>query len=264
MLGRLRLAERHFRQRQDLDVIVADQADVHLASLDQLLDDRRLVELRVNELDSLLQARVILHDRGLRDTDRRVLEQWLDNEWKAQLGGAHQRVAIVKLRERRHPDAVIGENLLGQRLVARDEQCGRRRPRIAIAIHIQQRSNRVLMACVLAEALAAVKHELGLKRRQLREHRPDVIADSDHEHIVLTRDQRARDVVFRLLGLLLDLALEIRVFPLGMKRVEDDRDLHNATRSISRETVFKAMRITRPPSRPTAGSSNIAVRRLPV
>src|SRR5207247_3693058 len=101
------------------------------------------------------------------------------------------------------------------------------------------------------------------KRLQLSARRPDTSAPPDNEHIVLTRDQRARDVVFRLLGLLLDLALEIRVLPLGMKRVEDDRDLHNATRSISRETVLRAMRITRPPSRPTAGSSNIAVRRLP-
>src|SRR5713226_580214 len=122
VLGRLGLAEGHFRQRQDLDVSVADQTDVHLASLNQLLDDRRLVELRVNELDSLLQARVILYDRGLGDADQRVLEQWLDDEWKAQLGRAHQLVAIVKLGERRHADAVIGVNLLGQRLVVRDEQ----------------------------------------------------------------------------------------------------------------------------------------------
>ena len=133
------------------------------------------------------------------------------------------------------------------------------------------------MARVLAEALAAVEHELGLEVRQFREQRPDVIANPDHENVVPARDQRAGDVVFRLFGggLLLDLAFEVRVFPLGMQRVENDSDLHDSarrdgpdtwrssalTRFISCATVESAISITTPPSRPTAGSSNIAVRR---
>src|SRR5207237_753035 len=191
VLGRLGLAERHLRERQNLHIVVADQADVYLASFDQLLDDGRLMELRLNEFDALREAGIILHDRRLRD---------------------------------------------------------------------------------------AVGSELGLEVRQFREQRPDVIANPDHENVVPARDQRASDVIFRLFGLLLDLALKVRVFPLGMQRVENDGDLHDSarrggpdtwrssalTRFISWATVESAISITTPPSRPTAGSSNMAVRRLPV
>src|SRR2546430_1263849 len=120
------------------------------------------------------------------------------------------------------------------------------------------------MARVLAEALAAVEDEFRLEVRQFREQGRDVVADSDHQHVMAARQQRARDVVLRFLRLLLNLPLERGIFPLGMKRIEDHRDLHTETRSMSPATVFSEMRITRPPSSPTAGSSSIAVRRSPV
>jgi hypothetical protein len=69
MLTDLGLAEGHLRERQHLQLVVPEQADVDLAPLDQLFDDRRLVVFGVDEFDALLQARVILDDRGLRDTD---------------------------------------------------------------------------------------------------------------------------------------------------------------------------------------------------
>ena len=72
------------------------------------------------------------------------------------------------------------------------------------------------MARVLAKAFAAVEHELGLEVGELREQRRDVVTDADHEHIVPACHERARDIVFGFLSLLLDLALERRIFPLGM------------------------------------------------
>src|SRR5437867_12065652 len=81
---------------------------------------------------------------------------------------------------------------------------------------------------------------------------------------MITRHECARDVVLGFLDLLLHLPLEGGILPLGVRRIEDHGDLHAATRAMSRETVFNEMRSTRPPSSPTAGSSNIAVRRSPV
>ena len=80
MVARLRLAERQLRQRQHLHVVVPEQADVHLAALDQFFDDRGLMVLGMNEFHALGQRIVILDDRCLGDADGRVLEQRLHDE----------------------------------------------------------------------------------------------------------------------------------------------------------------------------------------
>ena len=170
----------------------------------------------VDELDTLGQGRIVFDNGCLGDPDRRILEQRLHDERKPQLRRPHRLVALVELGECRHADAVIGQDLLGQRFIAGDQQCGRRRSRVAIGIHVEQSGDRILVARVLAKAFAAVEHELGLEVAELREQRPDVVTDADHEHIVPACHERARDIVFGFLSLLLDLGLERRIFPLGM------------------------------------------------
>ena len=171
----------------------------------------------MNELDTLGEGRIVFDNRRLGDPDRRVLEQRLHDQREPQLRGPHQLVAVVEFSERRHADAVIGEDLLGQRFVAGDEQCGRRRSRVPIAVHVEQGGNRVLVARVLAKPLATVEHELGLEVGQLRQQWRDVVADADHEHLVPAGHERAGDVVLRLLGFFLDLALEGRILPLRVQ-----------------------------------------------
>src|SRR2546422_5762108 len=68
-------AERQLNERQHLEPLVPQQARVQLAPLDQLLDDRSLLELLVDELHPLREIVVVLHHRGLGDADRRVLER---------------------------------------------------------------------------------------------------------------------------------------------------------------------------------------------
>src|ERR1051325_8097475 len=77
VLARLGLPERHLGERQDLDLVVPEQADVYLSPFDQFLHDRGLMVLGVDELDTLREARVILDHRCLGDADRSVLEQRL-------------------------------------------------------------------------------------------------------------------------------------------------------------------------------------------
>ena len=227
MLGGLGLTERHFREWQDFQVVVADQPDIDLASLDQLFDDRGLMVFAVDELDALLETGVVFHDRRLRDADRGVLEQRLHDEWKPQLGRPHEGVAFVELGECRNPDAVECEDFLGERFVPGDEQGGGRRAGVAIAVHVEQRGDGVLVPRVLAEAFTAVEDKLGLKARQLAQERRDVVADADHQYVVVVRDQRAGDVVLRFFGLLLYGALEGGVIPIRVQRVEDHGDLHD-------------------------------------
>ena len=119
VLAGLRLAERHLRQRENLQVIIADQAHIDLTSLDQLLDNRRLVVFGVDELDTLRQGRIVFDNGCLGDPDRRILEQRLHDQRKPQLRRPHQLVALVELGECRHADAVI-------RFIAGNQQCGRR------------------------------------------------------------------------------------------------------------------------------------------
>ena len=163
-----------------------------------------------------------------------------------------------------HPDVVIGQDFFGERLVPGDQQAGRRRPGVAVAVHVQEGRDGVLVTRVAAKSFAAIEDELRLEGRQLLEHRPEVLADADQMDVVVTRNERPRDVVLGLLDLLRDLPLELGVSPFGMRRIEDHRDLHASTRCISRPTVDSATRMTSPPTTPTAGSSSIAVRKLPV
>src|SRR6185503_9938620 len=87
-----------------------------------------------------------------------------------------------------------------------------------------------------------------------------VIAHADEPHLMVVIHQRAGDIVFGLVGLVLrDVLAVVLVLPLGMERIEHDGDFH-CTRSMSRRTVRSATMISRPPSKPAAGSVNIAVR----
>src|SRR2546430_6767786 len=79
------LAERQLDDGQDLKGVVADQSDVQLPAFDQLLDDRRLVELLMNELHPHSEVLVVLHHRSLRDAHGSVLQERLHDEWKPQL-----------------------------------------------------------------------------------------------------------------------------------------------------------------------------------
>src|SRR6185312_1315782 len=108
----------------------------------------------------------------------------------------------------------------------------------------------VFVPGVIAKPFTTIEYELGLERRQAREQRAHVVADADHVHVVATGHQRARDVVFGLFDLLLDFLLVFLVAPFGMRRIEDHGDLHVVTRAMSRPTVFKATRMTRPPTKP--------------
>ena len=101
-------------------------ADVQLAAVDELLDDRRGAEALVDELHALRELVLVLDDRGLRDAGRRLEEQRLDDQREPhrlrQRRLCVRSATTVKSGTR---NAVVGEQLLRQRLVAREDQPAR-------------------------------------------------------------------------------------------------------------------------------------------
>ena len=95
----IRLApSRHVREeqlpdRQRLQRLVAEDADVELAALDVLLDDGGGADALVDERDALLQLLVAVDDRRLRDADRRFLRQRLHDQRERQPLGPADRPA---------------------------------------------------------------------------------------------------------------------------------------------------------------------------
>ena len=125
-LGVLRhVREEQLPHRQRLQRLVAEDADVELAAVDVLLDDRRRADAFVDERDALLQLLVAVDDRRLRDADRGFLRQRLHDQRERQPLGPADRPADAEHLELGHRDAVIGEQLLRQRLVAREQQAAR-------------------------------------------------------------------------------------------------------------------------------------------
>src|SRR2546430_8157021 len=135
--------------------------------------------------------------------------------------------------------------------------------RVTVAVHLEHAGERVLVARMTPERLAAVEDEFRLKPGEALERRCEILRHADHEDVVPLRQQRAGHVVFPLLDLRLHLFLVVGVLPVGGEGVEQHRNLHPAprTRCLSRPTVVSAIRITNPPTAPADGSSSIAGRR---
>src|SRR2546427_11656418 len=83
--------------------------------------------------------------RCLGDADRRVLEQGLDDQREAELRRPQRLLAGVELGEGRDTDAVVREDLLRERFVARDQQPGWLRAGAAGALYLQHRAEPILV-----------------------------------------------------------------------------------------------------------------------
>jgi hypothetical protein len=117
--------ERHLPRRQHVDALVPQHADVHLAAVDVLLDDRRGAQLLVNELCPAGELLLVLDDRRLRDAGRRFEEQRFDDQREAETLRQRKPMTRTDHHELGNRDAMVGEQLLRQRLVARENQAAR-------------------------------------------------------------------------------------------------------------------------------------------
>ena len=79
----------------------------------------------VDEGDALRQLLVRVHDRSLRDADRAVVNQRLDEQREREPAGAAHLPAEREDVEARDVDAVVAEDFFRQRLVVRQRQAAR-------------------------------------------------------------------------------------------------------------------------------------------
>src|SRR6185312_7248981 len=94
-------------------------------ALDVLLDQSVGADLLVDELDTLFEPRGVLHHGGLGDAERCVLDRRFHEEREAELARDTDARAALEDRELRCWNAVEGEELLAERLVARQQQAAR-------------------------------------------------------------------------------------------------------------------------------------------
>ena len=85
--GDLRFVRRHFLEdefanRKDLEPMIAEDADVKFAALDVFLGDDVVVVFLVDELHALLELLVGLDERRLRNAERRLFLERLDEDGK--------------------------------------------------------------------------------------------------------------------------------------------------------------------------------------
>src|SRR5262249_44631814 len=118
-------AEFELPDRQDAKPLVAQYADIELATLDILLGDRRGADPLVDEGHALGELFVAVHHRRLRNAVGGVLVQALDDEREAQTRRTADLAPQRKHGEGRQWDAVIDQELLRQILAARQHEPAR-------------------------------------------------------------------------------------------------------------------------------------------
>ena len=154
--------EGHLPYRQYLEAVVADHAHVELAALDVLLDQGVGMGLLVNELDSLLELPLVGDDRGMRDSERGVLGGGLHEHGKAQALRRARLLAAREHHELRRRHAMIGQQLLRQHLVARQQHAARIAAGVGLMHQLQKRDDVLIVGDDAVELLQQVEDDVGL------------------------------------------------------------------------------------------------------
>ena len=173
--------------RQRVRFVVPEDADVDLAPLDVLLDQRRTVEPLLEEGDALHQLAQRLNDRAGVDADRAVLAGGLDDQGKLEIVGMVE-LAPVRDREARRADVVEVEDLFGHRLVLREKESLRTRARVTQVEQLEERRDVRFLRVVAGERFHHVEDEIGLRPGQ-REQR-SLVPQLVEERLVSVLAQR--------------------------------------------------------------------------
>ena len=151
--------ELHRRERRGAGV--AEHPDVDLPPLDVLLDQHRVIEVRVELVDPLHQLLDALHQGAEADADRSVLADRLDDHRKVDVVRPLQ--PPVKHRdESGRQDAVEVQDLLRLRLVHGEKEAAGTRPGIPQSQELVVGGHVRLLRVVIPEGLHQVEEEVGL------------------------------------------------------------------------------------------------------
>ncbi len=164
----------------------------------------------MDELHALAQALLVAHHRLLRDPDRGLLVDGLDDQRVAQ-GARHPHLAPDrKDAEVRGGNAVVAEDLLAERLVAREQDAEGIAAGEGHAQQLQVARHVGLVGPDVLELHQQVEDDLGLPALDQPADRLQVVGDAEHLHLVPHLAQRLRHGVLGLPRLDLLLAEPLR------------------------------------------------------
>src|ERR1700737_3044792 len=144
---------------------VAEDADVELAALDVLLDEGGTAELVLDQPRPLQQLLPAVDDGAHVDAHRSAARARLDDHRERKLL-TQLEIAALRHHERGSPDAVVADDLLGQRLVLPQMQSVRTRSGVAHLEQIEEGGDVDVLAVVAGVRLGQVENQV---RRAARE-----------------------------------------------------------------------------------------------
>ena len=250
--------EAQLPHRQPRQALVAEHADIHLASIDILLDQGVGADLIVDEGDTVAQLLRILDDGGLRDAERRVLSGRLHEQGITQPGRHSELDTTAQHRELRRRDAMVSEQLLAQRLIARQQQAARIATGIGLLHEFEEGHDMLVVGDDPIEFLEQVEDDIGSPfsdgGAQLRE----AVEHAEAAHLMTHRTQGRDDI--ELGAPVVDLLVGEARRALGgyQRRMDEDQDperLHsvNPSRPPARAARANRHKLRAAAARPARG-----------
>src|ERR1035437_5897314 len=245
--------------------LVSHHAHVQLAPLDELLRDGVGADPLVDEAYAFGELFVRIDDRRLCDAHRRVLDERLHDERKGQ---ARRTLYLPPHREHRelgNANAVIEQELLRERLAARDDHAARIASRVGNLQQLEEAHDVLVEEDFAVELLQKIEHDVRFPFLDGVTDREQFVLHAERTHLVTDRAKVADDVVLRLpdVDLLFGVPVEcVGRHELRMHQRENSQALHTAIQSrrpcCAMNSIVRAVRSTmksvsscrsRPPTR---------------
>jgi hypothetical protein len=142
------------------------------------------MRLVVDELDALAQVPGVVHHRCLGDAERRVVGDGFDEQRKLELCGNMDALVAPQYGETGRGNAMVGKDLLRQRLVAGDHESAGIAARIRLSHQLEERDDVLVVAHDALEFLQQVERHVGLPVHDRAAQVSQVVAEAERPHVV--------------------------------------------------------------------------------
>src|SRR5262245_60020207 len=190
----VRLREQQLPDGENLQPGVTEDADVELAAVDVALDDRVGAQALVDEGDALGHLVVVVDERFLRDARGAFLGERLHDERELEPSRPPHSAAHAEDGELGHRDAMVGQQLLRDALVARQHEAARVAAGVRHAEQLEVADDVLVVDRDVVEVLEQVEHRLRLELVQGVADHAQVAAHPEALHLVPQLPERADDV----------------------------------------------------------------------
>ncbi len=148
----------------------------------------------MDEGDPVAELLVVLHERGLRDAERRLFLHRLDEERELEPARPRDALAARDDDEVRGVNAVIAEDLFRDALVLAKDQPGRAATGKGDALHLEQGHDVLVEAAVVFKLIGKVKKDVGGEALQFLAEKVQVIEDGEMLRRVTEHPERLEHV----------------------------------------------------------------------